>query len=127
MEKFSFITSVLYHIHLCFFTDRMGYEAPTLIQAQAIPVILAGRHVYVSLTFLELFIIILVSSGVPFFMVLKFTVSACSQNENYRLVNAATGTGKTVTYLAPVIHHLQKYDRRIQRSDGTFGMCMVNQ
>lgn len=38
-----------------------------------------------------------------------------------RLVNAATGTGKTVAYLAPVIHQLQKCDPRIQRSDGTFG------
>ncbi|KAL4563740.1 hypothetical protein LXL04_027785 [Taraxacum kok-saghyz] len=63
--------------------DRMGYEAPTLVQAQAIPVILSGRHV---------------------------------------LVNAATGTGKTVTYLAPIIHQLQKSDPKIQRSDGTFGM-----
>lgn len=44
-------------------------------------------------------------------------------NGKFSLVNAATGTGKTVAYLAPVIHHLQKYDPRIQRSDGTFGMC----
>ncbi|KAF5956478.1 hypothetical protein HYC85_003703 [Camellia sinensis] len=65
--------------------DRMGFEFPTLIQAQAIPVILSGRHV---------------------------------------LVNAATGTGKTVVYLAPIIHHLQKYDPRIQRSHGTFGYIM---
>ncbi|KAG5546975.1 hypothetical protein RHGRI_012866 [Rhododendron griersonianum] len=71
------------HPNLCDqLRDRMGFEAPTLIQAQAIPVILSGKHV---------------------------------------LVNAATGTGKTVAYLAPVIHHLQKYDPRIQRSDGTFG------
>ncbi|THG20215.1 hypothetical protein TEA_022687 [Camellia sinensis var. sinensis] len=40
------------------------------------------------------------------------------------LVNAATGTGKTVVYLAPIIHHLQKYDPRIQRSHGTFGYIM---
>lgn len=39
-----------------------------------------------------------------------------------RLVNAATGTGKTVAYLAPVIHQLQNINPRIQRSDGTFGM-----
>lgn len=39
----------------------------------------------------------------------------------HRLVNAATGTGKTIAYLAPIIHHLQKLDPRIQRSDGTFG------
>lgn len=43
-----------------------------------------------------------------------------------RLVNAATGTGKTVAYLAPIIHMLQSYDERIQRADGTFGMiCFV--
>lgn len=42
-----------------------------------------------------------------------------------RLVNAATGTGKTVAYLAPVIHQLQKCDPRIQRSDGTFGTCRI--
>lgn len=39
-----------------------------------------------------------------------------------RLLNAATGTGKTVAYLAPVIHQLQNINPRIQRSDGTFGM-----
>ncbi|KAI8017808.1 DEAD-box ATP-dependent RNA helicase 17 [Camellia lanceoleosa] len=66
--------------------ERMGFEFPTLIQAQAIPVILSGRHV---------------------------------------LVNAATGTGKTVVYLAPIIHHLQKYDPRIQRSHGTFALVLV--
>uniref|UniRef100_A0A7N0VB94 ATP-dependent RNA helicase n=2 Tax=Kalanchoe fedtschenkoi TaxID=63787 RepID=A0A7N0VB94_KALFE len=66
--------------------ERMGFEAPTLVQAQAIPVILAGRHV---------------------------------------LVNAATGTGKTVTYLAPIIHHLHKYNPRIERSDGTFALVLV--
>lgn len=43
---------------------------------------------------------------------------------NFRLVNAATGTGKTVAYLAPIIHHLQSYDKRIQRSDGTYGSCV---
>lgn len=43
----------------------------------------------------------------------------------YRLVNAATGTGKTVAYLAPVIHQLQKCEPRIQRSDGTFGMYFM--
>ncbi|KAJ9551259.1 hypothetical protein OSB04_015304 [Centaurea solstitialis] len=73
--------------------DRMGFEAPTLVQAQAIPVILSGRHVYFFLPTL--------------------------------LVNAATGTGKTVTYLAPLIHQLQKSDPRIQRSDGTFALVLV--
>ncbi|XP_019415630.1 PREDICTED: DEAD-box ATP-dependent RNA helicase 17 [Lupinus angustifolius] len=66
--------------------ERMGFEAPTLVQAQAIPVILSGRHA---------------------------------------LVNAATGTGKTVVYLAPIIHHLQSYEKRIQRSDGTFALVLV--
>jgi ATP-dependent RNA helicase DDX31/DBP7 len=40
----------------------------------------------------------------------------------YRLVNAATGTGKTVAYLAPIIHHLHSYPSRIDRENGTFGM-----
>ncbi|XAR67220.1 RNA helicase [Bertholletia excelsa] len=66
--------------------DRMGFEVPTVIQAQAIPVVLSGRHV---------------------------------------LVNAATGTGKTIAYLAPIIHHLQLYDPRIQRLDGTFALVLV--
>ncbi|KAJ0772276.1 putative RNA helicase [Helianthus annuus] len=66
--------------------DRMGFEAPTLVQAQAIPVILSGRHV---------------------------------------LVNAATGTGKTITYLSPVVHQLQNYHPKIQRSDGTFALVIV--
>lgn len=75
------------HTSLCEqLRDRLGFEAPTLIQEQAIPLILSGRHV---------------------------------------LVNAATGTGKTIAYLAPIIHDLQKYDPRIQRSDGTFALVLV--
>ncbi|KAL8488131.1 hypothetical protein ACS0TY_023962 [Phlomoides rotata] len=66
--------------------ERLGFEVPTLVQAEAIPVILSGRHV---------------------------------------LVNAATGTGKTVVYLVPIIHMLQNYDQRIQRSDGTFALVLV--
>lgn len=66
--------------------ERMGFEVPTIVQAEAIPVILAGRHV---------------------------------------LVNAATGTGKTIAYLAPVINHLHKYDPRIERSAGTFALVLV--
>lgn len=51
--------------------------------------------------------------------------------KKFRLVNAATGTGKTIAYLAPIIHHLQSYDKRIERSDGTFGayyflFCFTN-
>lgn len=64
----------------------MGFEVPTQVQAQAIPVILSGRHV---------------------------------------LVNASTGSGKTVAYLAPVIHHLQSYNPRVQRSSGTFALVLV--
>ncbi|XP_004488115.1 DEAD-box ATP-dependent RNA helicase 17 isoform X2 [Cicer arietinum] len=64
----------------------MGFEGPTLVQAQAIPVVLSGRHA---------------------------------------LVNAATGTGKTIAYLAPIVHHLQGYDKRIERSDGTFALVLV--
>ncbi|XP_021756699.1 DEAD-box ATP-dependent RNA helicase 17-like [Chenopodium quinoa] len=41
------------------------------------------------------------------------------------LVNAATGTGKTIAYLAPIIHHLQAYQPRIQRADGTFALVLV--
>ncbi|KAK7304017.1 hypothetical protein RJT34_15004 [Clitoria ternatea] len=66
--------------------ERLGFEVPTLVQAQAIPVILSGRHA---------------------------------------LVNASTGTGKTISYLAPIVHHLQNYDNRIQRSDGTFALVLV--
>ncbi|KAL3830062.1 hypothetical protein ACJIZ3_018864 [Penstemon smallii] len=66
--------------------ERLGFDIPTQVQAQAIPVVLSGRHV---------------------------------------LVNAATGTGKTVAYLAPVIHQLQSYDERIQRADGTFALVLV--
>ncbi|CAJ1975729.1 unnamed protein product [Sphenostylis stenocarpa] len=66
--------------------ERLGFEVPTLVQAQAIPVILSGRHA---------------------------------------LVNAATGTGKTAAYLAPIVHHLQGYENRIQRSDGTFALVLV--
>lgn len=66
--------------------DRLGFEVPTLVQAQSIPVIISGQHV---------------------------------------LINAATGSGKTIAYLAPVIHHLQMYSPRIQRSDGTFALVLV--
>ncbi|KAL2932359.1 DEAD-box ATP-dependent RNA helicase 17 [Bienertia sinuspersici] len=56
---------------------RLGFEIPTHVQAQAIPVILSGRH-------------------------------TCQ---------SATGTGKTVAYLAPIVHHLQKCEPRVQRAD----------
>ncbi|KAL9262260.1 DEAD-box ATP-dependent RNA helicase 17-like protein [Drosera capensis] len=66
--------------------ERLGFETPTRVQAEAIPVILSGKHV---------------------------------------LVNAATGTGKTVVYLAPIVHHLQSRSLKIQRSDGTFALVLV--
>uniref|UniRef100_A0A1J3ISY1 ATP-dependent RNA helicase n=1 Tax=Noccaea caerulescens TaxID=107243 RepID=A0A1J3ISY1_NOCCA len=66
--------------------ERMGFEAPTHVQAQSIPVILSGRDV---------------------------------------LVNAATGTGKTIAYLAPIIHHLQGYSPKVDRTHGTFALVIV--
>ncbi|CAL9774120.1 unnamed protein product [Musa acuminata subsp. burmannicoides] len=75
------------HPFLCqHLRDKMGFEFPTQIQAQAIPVVVSGRHV---------------------------------------LVNAATGTGKTIVYLAPIVHLLQMYEPRVQRSDGTFALVLV--
>lgn len=100
--------------------DRMGFEAPTLIQAQAIPVILSGKHVYDSLFICSFDLFVFE------FLAIVSNFVAClflSHYGKFSLVNAATGTGKTVAYLAPIIHHLQKYDPRIERSDGTFGMC----
>jgi ATP-dependent RNA helicase DDX31/DBP7 len=44
----------------------------------------------------------------------------------YRLVNAPTGTGKTIAYLAPLIHHLQGHSPKVDRSHGTFGMCFCS-
>lgn len=45
----------------------------------------------------------------------------------FRLVNAATGTGKTLVYLATVVHHLllQNDKQRINRSDGTYGKLLI--
>ncbi|PKA56407.1 DEAD-box ATP-dependent RNA helicase 17 [Apostasia shenzhenica] len=75
------------HSSLCeHLKDKMGFQVPTQIQAQAIPVILSGRDV---------------------------------------LVNAATGTGKTIVYLAPIIHLLQMRNPRVQRSDGTLALVLV--
>ncbi|XP_004287659.1 PREDICTED: DEAD-box ATP-dependent RNA helicase 17 [Fragaria vesca subsp. vesca] len=83
----SSFSSLGLHSNLCDqLQERLGFKGPTLVQAQAIPVILSGRHV---------------------------------------LVNAATGTGKTVAYLAPVVHHLSLQQPRVQRSDGTFALVLV--
>ena len=38
-----------------------------------------------------------------------------------RLVHAGTGTGKTLVYLAPILHYLQAMVPRMQRADGTCG------
>jgi ATP-dependent RNA helicase DDX31/DBP7 len=98
----------------------LGFEGPTLVQAQAIPVILSGRHVYPSVFFFffnffqQFMYLILIQC---FFLYIYLT-----EIKIYRLVNAATGTGKTVAYLAPIIHHLHSYPSRIDRENGTFGM-----
>ncbi|KAL6620281.1 hypothetical protein ACP70R_035420 [Stipagrostis hirtigluma subsp. patula] len=60
--------------------DKMGFQAPTRIQAQAIPVAMSGQHM---------------------------------------LVKAATGTGKTLAYLAPIVHLLQMREPRVERTHGT--------
>ena len=62
------------------------------------------------------------------FILFYFPYLECLYNsliEISRLVNAATGTGKTIAYLAPVINHLHKYDPRIERSAGTFGESIL--
>ncbi|TVU19467.1 hypothetical protein EJB05_35617, partial [Eragrostis curvula] len=66
--------------------DKMGFQAPTRIQAQAIPVAMSGKHM---------------------------------------LVKAATGTGKTLAYLAPIVHLLQMREPRAERTDGTFALVLV--
>ncbi|WVZ55920.1 hypothetical protein U9M48_006520 [Paspalum notatum var. saurae] len=62
--------------------DKMSFQAPTRIQAEAIPVAMSGQHM---------------------------------------LVKAATGTGKTLAYLAPIVHLLQMREPRVDRTHGTFG------
>uniref|UniRef100_A0A452XMF6 DEAD/DEAH-box helicase domain-containing protein n=1 Tax=Aegilops tauschii subsp. strangulata TaxID=200361 RepID=A0A452XMF6_AEGTS len=72
-------------IFLCFRfsgVDKMGFQGPTRIQAQAIPVAMSGQHL---------------------------------------LVKAATGTGKTLAYLAPIVHLLQMREPRVERTHGAFG------
>lgn len=66
--------------------DKMSFQAPTRIQAQAIPVAMSGQHM---------------------------------------LVKAATGTGKTLAYLAPIVHLLQMREPRVDRTHGTFALVLV--
>ncbi|KAK3135516.1 hypothetical protein QOZ80_5BG0419890 [Eleusine coracana subsp. coracana] len=66
--------------------DKMSFQAPTRIQAEAIPVAMSGQHM---------------------------------------LVKAATGTGKTLAYLAPIVHLLQMREPRVERTDGTFALVLV--
>ncbi|CAN6346766.1 unnamed protein product [Urochloa humidicola] len=66
--------------------DKMGFQTPTRIQAQAIPVAMSGQHM---------------------------------------LVKAATGTGKTLAYLAPIVHLLQMREPRVDRTHGTFALVLV--
>ncbi|BBN13647.1 ATP-dependent RNA helicase DDX31/DBP7 [Marchantia polymorpha subsp. ruderalis] len=73
--------NVAAHIH-----DGMGFQAPTHIQREAIPVVVSGRDV---------------------------------------LVNAGTGTGKTLVYLAPIVNALQGARKRVNRTDGTYAIVLV--
>ncbi|KAK1307860.1 DEAD-box ATP-dependent RNA helicase 17 [Acorus calamus] len=41
------------------------------------------------------------------------------------LINSATGTGKTMVYIAPIINYLQLINPRISRSDGTYALVVV--
>nr|AGT16757.1 ATP-dependent RNA helicase [Saccharum hybrid cultivar R570] len=75
------------HSTLCaHLQDKMSFQAPTQIQAQAIPVAISGQHM---------------------------------------LVKAATGTGKTLAYLAPIVHLLQMREPRVDRTHGTFALVLV--
>lgn len=41
------------------------------------------------------------------------------------LIRSQTGSGKTLTYALPIIHHLMMKTPRIQRSDGVFALIIV--
>ena len=42
-----------------------------------------------------------------------------------RLVQSPTGTGKTLTYLIPIVHHLAALPKKISRSDGTNALIIA--
>ncbi|KAI8553278.1 hypothetical protein RHMOL_Rhmol05G0003000 [Rhododendron molle] len=65
------------HPNLCDqLRDRMGFEAPTLIQAQAIPVILSGKHVYSPSPLASVVLIVLILSFLQLFLICCVSVSA---------------------------------------------------
>ena len=88
----------------------MGFQAPTRIQAQAIPVAMSGQHMYA---------LIYHKSLIKLFFLKEKGNNVCTTN--FRLVKAATGTGKTLAYLAPIVHLLQMREPRVDRTHGTFG------
>ncbi|KAK8976983.1 hypothetical protein V6N11_019657 [Hibiscus sabdariffa] len=52
------------------------------------------------------------------------SITPCSWT-SFRIVNAETGLGKTIAYLAPIIHQLQGLNTGIDRSHGTFALVLV--
>ena len=41
------------------------------------------------------------------------------------LVQAATGSGKTLTYLAPIVNDLAEAQPRVARGDGTYALILA--
>ncbi|PPS05969.1 hypothetical protein GOBAR_AA14670 [Gossypium barbadense] len=48
-----------------------------------------------------------------------------NRNKEKARLRKETGSGKTIAYLAPIIHYLQGYNPRIERSHGTFNPVMI--
>jgi ATP-dependent RNA helicase DDX31/DBP7 len=110
-KKLYFLLPIsLYPFHF-FGVDKMGFQVPTRIQAEAIPVAMSGQHMYVlsDTNFYDNLVAVML-----FFQIFLFCIGNC------RLVKAATGTGKTLAYLAPIVHLLQMREPRAERTDGTF-------